>query len=359
VAERLPLSALLSQALVAFTIEFDNEFEHRTPHRTTDYGSTGGSAAAPWLVSMVIWIKYLRFVPDAGISVRELGRIAALSNQEMKMWLSRLSKWWGYLVIDTPGGKVQPTLGGLKALQVWRPLTGIIEERWRERFGADKIDRLRKAMQSLVDQFDPELPDFLPILGYDMLSAGLSDGARPATHVAGQYTLPILLAKALLAFANRYEAESGLSLAISANVLRLAGANGTPTRDLPRLSGVSKEAVAMAVNRLEERGFATVRTESKGSRVRMLRLTSLGQHARDSYFRVVWGIEKDWTAKFGSPVCDLRLALERLAGENASHSLLFKGLEPYSDGWRASVPKRHALPHYPMILHRGGFPDGS
>jgi len=30
---RLPLSALLSQALVAFTIEFDKEFEHRAPHR--------------------------------------------------------------------------------------------------------------------------------------------------------------------------------------------------------------------------------------------------------------------------------------------------------------------------------------
>jgi methyltransferase (TIGR00027 family) len=34
-ASRLPLSALLSQALVAFTIEVDNECEHRIPHRTT------------------------------------------------------------------------------------------------------------------------------------------------------------------------------------------------------------------------------------------------------------------------------------------------------------------------------------
>jgi hypothetical protein len=34
VAGRLPLSALVSQALVAFAIEFDNEFEHQMPHRT-------------------------------------------------------------------------------------------------------------------------------------------------------------------------------------------------------------------------------------------------------------------------------------------------------------------------------------
>jgi len=79
VPAQLPLSALLSQALVAFTIEFDNEFERRTPHRTTDHGSTSGSAAAPWLVSMAMWIKYLRFVPDDGITVRELARQAALS----------------------------------------------------------------------------------------------------------------------------------------------------------------------------------------------------------------------------------------------------------------------------------------
>jgi hypothetical protein len=41
--EPLPLSALLSQVLVAFTIEFDNEAEHRLPHSTTDHGSTPGA----------------------------------------------------------------------------------------------------------------------------------------------------------------------------------------------------------------------------------------------------------------------------------------------------------------------------
>ena len=38
VTGRLPLSALLSQALVGYTIEFDNEAEHRLPHRTHDHG---------------------------------------------------------------------------------------------------------------------------------------------------------------------------------------------------------------------------------------------------------------------------------------------------------------------------------
>jgi hypothetical protein len=49
---RLPLSGLLSQVLVAFTIECDNEFERQMPHRTSNYGSTAGRGAGPWLVSM-------------------------------------------------------------------------------------------------------------------------------------------------------------------------------------------------------------------------------------------------------------------------------------------------------------------
>ena len=35
------------------------------------------------------------------------------------------------------------------------------------------------------------------------------------------------------------------------------------------------------------------------------------------------------------------------------------GLEPYPDNWRASARRAATLPHYPMVLHRGGYPDGS
>jgi hypothetical protein len=66
-------------------------------------------------------------------------------------------------------------------------------------------------------------------------------------------------------------------------------------------------------------------------------------------------------ARFGKDIIrTLRGLLETLVGEpTAQISPLFRGLEPYPDGWRASVRKPTALPHYPMVLHRGGFPDGS
>jgi len=52
----------------------------------------------------------------------------------------------------------------------------------------------------------------------------------------------------LLWFAIEFERGSEVSLAISANVLRLAAEEGTAVRDLPRMAAVSKEAIAMSLS---------------------------------------------------------------------------------------------------------------
>ncbi len=36
--------------------------------------------------------------------------------------------------------------GGMKAKQIWRPLTRVIEERWEERFGVEDVGRLRESL---------------------------------------------------------------------------------------------------------------------------------------------------------------------------------------------------------------------
>lgn len=364
----LPFSALLSQALVAFAIEFDNEFEHQTPHRTTTYGSAAASTSVPWLVSMTMWFKFMQFVPEDGITVREFKRLAGLRSREMKIWLTRLTKWWDYLIISAQGDPsdwvIHPTPGGKKALQVWRPLSGMVEKRWQERFGKGIVDGLFRGLRLLTDELNPQLPDSLPVLGYDLFSPGpdpeRDESAKGAAVPAREYALPTLLSKVLLAFAIKYERKSRQSIAISANVLRLAKDDGTRIRDLPRLSGVSKEAIAMAVKRVTDGGLAIIHEERTASRAKVLSLTVKGQQVRDTYYRLTRDLENDWKASFGPVVVGLRQSLECLAGEaRAGQSRLFQGLEPYPDNWRAAVPSRHVLPHYPMILHRGGFPDGS
>ena len=140
---------------------------------------------------------------------------------------------------------------------------------------------LSHALVAFAIEVNLEIPDYLPILGYEMLSAGPDIQTREGANPAAEYTLPTLLSKVLLASAIQYERESHLSLAISANILRLLTDEGTLIRDLPRLSGVSKEAIAMAMKRLEASGLALVQSKTKGKRVKALTLTAKGRQARD------------------------------------------------------------------------------
>jgi hypothetical protein len=127
------------------------------------------------------------------------------------------------------------------------------------------------------------------------------------------------------------------------------------------LSGVSKEAIATSVSFLEKQGYATVTRETPRGRAKVLVLTAKGRLAKEDYLKQVGIIEERWKKRFGmETVGKLRDALERLTGDaTAKNSPLFRGLKPYPDGWRASVPEPEYLPHYPMVSHRGGFPDGS
>jgi hypothetical protein len=107
VTSRLPLSSLLSFALVAFTVEFDNEAEHRLPHRTTRHGS--GTASGPWLISMAMWLNCLRFVPEQGIVVRELERAARTRTNWDGM------RRWGYVYFEPDPADIRPFAAALRA----------------------------------------------------------------------------------------------------------------------------------------------------------------------------------------------------------------------------------------------------
>jgi DNA-binding MarR family transcriptional regulator len=362
----LPLPALLSQALVAFIIEFDNEFEHQMPHRTTNHSKTG-SRDGPWLVSMAMWSNCMRFVPDEGVPVGKLEELARTPTN-----LNGMERW-GYIVVapDPADGQaksprsqwlIRATPQGRMAQQVWQPLFEVIENRWRARFGKDEIQRLRDSLWALAGQFDARLPDCLPILGYGLFSRAPEHlkNAGQEHESAASLSLPALLSRVLLAFAIEFERESAVSLAISANVLRLVGTEGIRVRDLPRLAAVSKEAIATSLAFLQKHGYAVVQPESTGNRVKVLHLTPKGHRAQDNYQRLVPAIQQRWETSFGKDaVRGLRKSLEDLISEAAAQSHLFDGLDPYPDGWRASIPRPDGLPQYPMILHRGGFPDGS
>ena len=123
---------------------------------------------------------------------------------------------------------MQATTAGRTAQEIWGPLFGVIDDRWRERFGDDAIAELRAGLSAIIDRVDLDLPDCLPILGYGLFSAGRHSGDttfRPrndeTTTLDANANPPLsaLFSRVLLAFAVDFERVSKLSLALSANVV--------------------------------------------------------------------------------------------------------------------------------------------
>ncbi|MBV9794831.1 MAG: hypothetical protein JO016_12920 [Actinobacteria bacterium] len=361
----LPLTTLLSQALVAYTIEFDNEAEHRMPHRTTRGGGRGQAGLRNvWLVSMAMWLNCMQYLTDEPMLVTELEDRARTGTNLDGM------RRWGYVVLESESGAdprrqpkdltIRATGRGQDAQRVWRPLAAEIDDRWRDRFGAAGTDRLRAALVAVAGQLDLDLPDCLPILPHGLWSGRHKWAPRPPV-AEPDLPLGVLLARVLLAITVAFEQRARLSLAVCANLLRVLDADGVLVKDLPARSGVSKEALAMALGVMTRADLVTVGT-GDGSRFKAARLTGRGQQGQWAFTDAMDGLDTRLAPRFGADaMAGLRAALTPLAGDPAdpAHSPLMAGLEPYPDNWRADTPPPATLPHFPMVLHRGGFPDGS
>jgi hypothetical protein len=349
----VPLSTSLSHALIAFTIELDNEFERRL--RETGH--------APRVTSWVMWSNFLRFVGD-GIAIGELPGVAGIPKARTLSTLGGMERWRYVSVGDDPETKrdgygsaralrpewiVRPTPAGRAAAEIWLPLPDEIEGRWRERFGAGTIDEVRRSLEEIVEQLDAALPEYMPIVGGASWKA--ADAMSVGAHATTSRSLPALLSQVLLAYTLDFERESEVALPLSANVVRVLDETGVSVKELPLRAGISKEAVAMALTSLKKSGHVTVEE-------RVARLTSKGRAAQN-----------DASRRHGEAESVGRLA-PALDGLLSRPDVLAAGLQPHADGWRATKQylahteamlenPTAALPHYPMVLHRGGWPDGS
>ena len=357
-----PLSTPLSQLLIAFTIEWDNELDHRLAR--TDLGHR-----LP--ISMVMWSNFLRFIGD-GITVGELVEATGLPKSKTLSICGGMERWRYVFVSQEAAGAaptskregwgsargvrrdsfVLPTSIGQKTQEIARPLFGEIEERWEKRFGDGAIGELRHTLGEVNSALDMELPEYLPIVGSaNGMRAEVEH--RPRRSSTGA-SLPVLLAQTLLAYTLEFERESDLSLPLTANFVRILDGAGLDVSKIPAISGVSREATSMALRFLTKSGHVSLVA-------RQARLTPRGRDAQAAATRRHAAVERAWDTK------PLRTALQAALDQRAQ---LSEGLRPYPDGWRAR--KKYAaqtnaviddptgrLPHYPMVLHRGGWPDGS
>ncbi len=223
-----------------------------------------------------------------------------------------------------------------------------IEQHWRTRFGTEAVRSLLDALQPAALGAPSDRMPWSPseVHPSDGFSTHVVDGPTDeATGVCNR------LGQALTALILEHEQGSEVSLPKGANVLRVIDAGSVKIRDLPRLAGISKESVAMATKYLERKGLGQIQPR------RSITLTAAGQNAARDY--------RERAAQLRNSA--LRASLNGILSQREA---LAAGLVPADGGRRASMPwlaqtqriladPIGGLPWHPMVLHRGGWPDGS
>jgi hypothetical protein len=385
-----PLSALLSQALVALTIELDGEFEKQM--RVSGYAGAS--------LSVVIWSTLVRFLAGASLSVRKLAAQSLSSEKRVKFELGCLERWnfitleagpaddrsvaarrdgWGSGRGIRSDWIVRPTTKGHRAIQIWTPLFDEIESRWLERFGSDDLGRLRLSLEEIATRLDVNLPHGIP----GPWEPDVTYKAR-ATHETVPLPLPSLLSQLLLAFAIEFQRESRAPLWLCGNTLRVLGDQPIPESEIPHLTGCSPETSGIG---WQIKPYIIVESAPPPSRGKLVRLSPLGLRARESYYNVTSAVEKRWETQFGmQKIRRLRKSLSDLfVARRGDRLLLAEGFVPpegtVRSGTQAPALGRHdvgaaakrrmrdrvaqtarfihdpvtALPHYPLWDMNRGF----
>jgi hypothetical protein len=161
----------------------------------------------------------------------------------------------------------------------------------------------------------------------------------------------------LLAYTIDFESESELSLPLCANFVRVLDESGVAVRELPLAAGVSKEATSMALTAMTKSGAVAVAGETAATK--RARLTSRGLVAQAAIPGVHIGVEDRWGERFGvDDVRRIRAALEGVLEQRDGEQ--WRATKPYLAHTAAMIEDPTVgLPRYPMVLYRGGWPDGS
>ena len=341
------LSTLLSQVLIAYTIEADNEFESLMPHSTTVGVAAGEKRAGPWLISLELWSNFLAFVPPEGISPADLSARAGTR----KLQVAGMTRW---RYVRSENGLLLLTPGGTRAAEIWRPLEARIEERWRERFGADAVASIRSSLAGCLADITQIGPDYLPQVVHGLWTTPQLRPDRDPSELSD--SLSAVLCSALTVIAVAFERTSPVSLALAANALRVLEPDGVPAAEIWIRAGIAREITDVSLGYLEKQGLATL---SGTGRAKVVKPTAGGVAAQRQTDERLDELDRRFEPA--------RAALETILSNTDG---MVDALTPHPMGWRAQKPylaqtermlvnPRAALPHFPIVTHRGGFPDGS
>jgi hypothetical protein len=324
-APHKPLSALLSQILVAYTVELDSEFERRM---------LGTQAAAR--LSLVIWLNVLRFLAEGPVSVRTLAARALAAEEQGKAALGCLERW-GVILLQ-PGKRagfgsgrgiradwpVRLTASGETAIRIWPELIAQIDARWSNRFG-DDATRLRRSLEAIEREIDLELPQGLPVAILKLPEFG----PRKSAAEDG-LPLPVLLSRVLLAFALEFERESRTPISLSANTIRVLSDEPLSEAEIPKRTSCSEETAGMG---WQHKPYMIVERDPARGRGKFVRLSEAGIKAQHEYYSIARDIEEKWKKRFPAAAKEIRESLTTLLKRGE----LSEGLKPPPGTTRAGA----------------------
>jgi hypothetical protein len=314
---RKPLSALLSQVLVAYTVELDCEFERRMLEMQSPSAR----------LSLVIWLNLLRFLADGPVSVRTLASRALAAEEQIKHQLGCLERW-GFILLQS--GKragfgsgrgiradwpVRLSTSGEKAVKIWPELIPEVHAHWSKRFGNDAT-RLRRVLEAIEHRIDLELPQGLPVA-----ILKLPEFAPRASPLEDGLPLPVLLSRVLLAFALDFERDSRTPISLCANAIRVLSDEPIPEAEIPKRTGCSDETSGIGWQLMP---YIIVEAYPARGRGKFVRLSEAGLRTQHNYYRLADEIEENWNERFTGAIKELRESLMTLL----NRSQLSEGLKP-------------------------------
>ena len=346
----VPLSATLSQLLVAFTLEVDDLFEVALDE-----------AGFPEIgLSLIGWTNFLQYGDGTTVAIRDVMERSFASLNHVAQLAGVYERW--SIVETTPAGAPPPVFRlnrktpkrpahatskgitatfvahytdiGKTAAAVWPQILDEVEARWRARFGPS-LQRARKALRTFVNESNVDLPQGV--------YSGWVKGdwhlfpQRSSADVAGE-SLPVLLSQALLRCTIDYESTAQSSMAFDATTLRVLTPDGVTVKELPIRSGVAPQMSSVQVNGGIKSGLA-VFGKDPATRLKSVKLTADGARAQAKYHQVVRGAEQ----RLGPVATVLReAAASVLTSTNGGHLRVVEGLRP-SEGTSRSGAVRPPL----------------
>ena len=311
--QRVPLSVLLTRALLAYTQEYEKD------------------PAATGLPNLVVWSNVLSHINSHGIEQNAFRRKAILATRAARVTIRHCSEL-GWLTIEKVKGKRTQTIfrttkEGDRIRSVGAERATNTNKAWFKRFGPDAV-YLHNALREIANHFELAYPQY--ITGYGVGDESLTGGnflaAEPGPpRVPARGTeWPVVqrdqtnresapasasISHALTHFALDYEAANLGRLGLTTLLFQHLPDEGLKLSEARKLQPIPANDKSFYERHL----YIAIEPGKESDGNRLVWPTQKTRIARDAYPFVVSDIEKQWERTYGRErVTKIREALEAM-----------------------------------------------